>query len=108
MGILGGIGARLEELVHLKATADRLFGERYRFSVLAGGKAQMRIAAGGAMLGGNVRVGLEDSLFIGAGELARSNAEQVEKVRRILNELSCPVASPDEARRLLALKGRGA
>lgn len=107
MGILGGIGASLEELVHMKTTADRLFGDRYRFSVLAGGKMQMRIGAAGAMLGGNIRVGLEDSLFIAAGELASSNAEQVEKVSRILSELSFEIATPADARRALKLKGRG-
>ncbi|MBL8582119.1 MAG: 3-keto-5-aminohexanoate cleavage protein, partial [Rhizobiaceae bacterium] len=106
MGILGGIGATLEELVHLKTTADRLFGDRFRFSVLAGGKAQMRIAAAGAMLGGNVRVGLEDSLFISAGRLAESNAEQVEKAARILGELGFDLASPAQARAMLRLKGR--
>lgn len=106
MGILGGIGASLEELVHLKGTADRLFGDRYRFSVLAGGKAQMQIAAGGAILGGNVRVGMEDSLFISAAKLCKSNAEQVEKAVRILRELSCEIATPEDARRMLKLKGR--
>lgn len=106
MGILGGIGASPEELVHLRTTADRLFGDRYRFSVLAGGKAQMRIAAVGAVMGGNVRVGMEDSLFISAGEFCRSNAEQVEKAVRILGELSCEVATPADARRMLELKGR--
>ncbi|MCO5072174.1 MAG: 3-keto-5-aminohexanoate cleavage protein [Rhizobiaceae bacterium] len=107
MGILGGIGSGIEELVHMKSTADRLFGDRYRFSALAGGKAQMRIAAASAMLGGNIRVGLEDSLFISAGELANSNAQQVEKAVRILGEIGCEVASPDEARHMLGLKGKG-
>jgi uncharacterized protein (DUF849 family) len=106
MGILGGIGASLEELVHLKTTADRLFDSRYRFSVLAGGKAQMRIAAGAAILGGNVRVGMEDSLFISAGQLCESNAQQVEKAVRILSELSCDIATPADARQMLELKGR--
>ncbi|MBB6014084.1 uncharacterized protein (DUF849 family) [Aquamicrobium lusatiense] len=106
MGILGGIGASLEELVHLKTTADRLFDSRYRFSVLAGGKAQMRIAAGAAILGGNVRVGMEDSLFISAGQLCESNAQQVEKAVRILSELSCDIATPANARQMLELKGR--
>jgi uncharacterized protein (DUF849 family) len=106
MGILGGIGSSVEDLVQMKSAADRLFADRYCFSVLAGGKAQMRIATVGAIMGGNVRVGLEDSLFIAAGELATSNAQQVEKVTRLLNELSCPVASPAEARKMLALKGR--
>ncbi|WP_137391977.1 3-keto-5-aminohexanoate cleavage protein [Rhodoligotrophos defluvii] len=107
MGILGGIGASIEELVHMKSAADRLFADRYRFSVLAGGKAQMQIAAAGAAMGGNIRVGLEDSLYIAAGELAKSNAEQVRKAVRILTELSCPIATPEEARRILHLKGRG-
>lgn len=105
MGILGGIGASLEELVHLKTTADRLFGDRYRFSVLAGGKEQMRIGAGGAIMGGNVRVGMEDSLFISAGELCKSNAQQVEKIAGILEELSFDIATPAEARQMLGLKG---
>lgn len=105
MGILGGIGASLEELVHLKTTADRLFGDRYRFSVLAGGKEQMRIGAGAAIMGGNVRVGMEDSLFISAGELCKSNAQQVEKIAGILKELSFDIATPVEARQVLGLKG---
>lgn len=106
MGILGGIAATLPDLVHMKQTADSLFGDQYTFSVLAGGRAQMQIAAAGAMMGGNARVGLEDSLYISAGELALSNAQQVEKARRILQELSFAIATPSDARKRLGLKGR--
>jgi uncharacterized protein (DUF849 family) len=104
-GILGGIGAHMENLVFMKQTADRLFGDQYRWSVLAAGRSQMPFATQAAMMGGNVRVGLEDSLYIGRGQLAASNAEQVRKIRRILEELGHEVATPAEAREMLDLKG---
>ena len=104
-GILGGIGADPENLMFMKRTADKLFGEDYRWSVLAAGRFQMPFATQAAMIGGHVRVGLEDSLFIGRGKLAASNAEQVAKIRRIVEELGCEVASPQEARAMLGLKG---
>jgi len=104
-GILGGIGTHPEDVLHMKRTADRLFGDAYRWSVLGAGRAQMPIAAMAAAMGGNVRVGLEDSLWIGPGRLARSNAEQVHKVRQIIEGLGLEVASPAEARAILALKG---
>ncbi|MCC7280829.1 MAG: 3-keto-5-aminohexanoate cleavage protein [Acetobacteraceae bacterium] len=104
-GILGGIGAEMDNLIHMKRVADRLFGEDYLFSVMAAGRHQIPFATQGAMMGGNVRVGLEDSLYIGAGELATSNAQQVAKIRRIVEELGLGIASPAEARKMLALKG---
>jgi len=104
-GILGGIGAEMENIMFMKQTADRLFGDDYVWSVLAAGRYQMPFVTQAAMLGGNVRVGLEDSLNIGRGKLARSNAEQVRKVRRILEELGYEIASPAEARSVLGLKG---
>ncbi|MFM7345697.1 MAG: 3-keto-5-aminohexanoate cleavage protein [Tagaea sp.] len=104
-GILGGIGTHPEDVAHMKRTADRLFGQDYRWSVLGAGKNQMAIAAQAAAMGGNVRVGLEDSLWIGPGQLAKSNAEQVRKVRGILEGLGLELATPDEARAILALKG---
>jgi uncharacterized protein (DUF849 family) len=104
-GIRGGLGAHAEDVLHMKRTADRLFGDAYLWSVLGAGRNQMQIAALSAVMGGNVRVGLEDSLWIGKGQLARSNAEQVLKVRRILEELGLAVASPDDARQMLKLKG---
>ncbi len=104
-GILGGIGAHVDHLVHMRATAERLFGDDYYMSVLAAGRSQMPIAVNNAIMGGHVRVGLEDSIFIARGELAKSNAEQVEKVVRILSELSIEVATPEEARVMLGLKG---
>lgn len=104
-GILGGIGADPENLLHMRATADRLFGSDYYLSVLGAGRHQMPMATMSAILGGNVRVGLEDSLYSGRGQLATSNAEQVRKIRRILEELSLEVASPTEARTILATKG---
>ena len=104
-GILGGIGADPENLMFMKRTADKLFGEDYRWSVLAAGRFQMPFATQAAMIGGHVRVGLEDSLFIGRGKLAASNAEQVAKIRRIVEELGYEVASPQEARAMLGLKG---
>jgi uncharacterized protein (DUF849 family) len=104
-GLLGGIGAHPDEVMHMKRTADRLFGKDYRWSVLGAGASQMKVAAMAASMGGNVRVGLEDSLWIGKGKLARSNAEQVRKVREIVEGLGLEVASPDEARDILQLKG---
>jgi uncharacterized protein (DUF849 family) len=105
-GILGGIGTHAEDVMHMRRTADRLFGrEGYRWSVLGAGRHQMPIAAMAAAMGGNVRVGLEDSLWIGPGKLASSNAEQVRHVRAIIEGLGLALASPDEARTILALKG---
>ena len=104
-GLQGGIGNHPEDVLHMKRTADRLFGEDYVWSVLAAGRQQMPICTQAAMMGGNVRVGLEDSLYIGRGKLASSNAEQVSKIRRIIEELGLEVATPDEARQALALKG---
>jgi len=104
-GILGGIGPHPEDVAHMKRTADRLFGDDYRWSVLGAGRNQMPIAAIAGAMGGNVRVGLEDSLWAGAGKLAESNAEQVRIVRQILEGLSLEIASSDEAREILSLKG---
>jgi len=104
-GIRGGIGPHPEDVLHMKRTADRLFGDAYLWSVLGAGRNQMQIAALSAVMGGNVRVGLEDSLWIGKGQLARSNAEQVSKARRILEELGLVIATPDDARQMLKLKG---
>jgi uncharacterized protein (DUF849 family) len=104
-GVLGGIGSHIENLIFMKQTADRLFGDDYQWSVLAAGRSQMPFATQAAMMGGNVRVGLEDSLFIGRGQLATSNAEQVGKIRKILEELGHEIATPDEARKMLDLKG---
>lgn len=104
-GLLGGIGAHPEDVAHMKRTADRLFGDQYVWSVLGAGKSQMAVAAIAAAQGGNVRVGLEDSLWIAPGRLAESNADQVRRVREILEGLSLDVATPDEAREMLALKG---
>jgi uncharacterized protein (DUF849 family) len=104
-GIRGGIGPHPEDVLHMKRTADRLFGDAYYWSVLGAGRNQMFIAAMSAVMGGNVRVGLEDSLWLGRGQLAKSNAEQVSKARRILEELGFAVASPNEAREMLKLKG---
>ena len=104
-GILGGIGPDLDNLLFMKRTADRLFGDGYLWSVLAGGRHQMNFCTQGAMMGGNVRVGLEDSLYIGKGKLAKSNAEQVTKIRRIIEDLGYEVATPNEARQMLGLKG---
>ncbi|MGE3874688.1 MAG: 3-keto-5-aminohexanoate cleavage protein [Parvibaculaceae bacterium] len=104
-GLLGGIGSHPEDVAHMKRTADRLFGESYRWSVLGAGAAQLRIAAQAAALGGNIRVGLEDSLWAGKGKLATSNAEQVALARKIIEGLGMQVATPDEARQILALKG---
>ena len=104
-GLLGGIGPHPEDVVHMKRTADRLFGSDYRWSVLGAGRNQLPIAAMAAAMGGNVRVGLEDSLWIGAGKLAESNAQQVRAARQIIEGLGLEIASPDEARAILALKG---
>jgi len=104
LGILGGIGADPENLMHMKRIADKLFGDDYRFSVLAAGRAQMPLISMAAAMGGNVRVGLEDSLYDGRG-LAKSNADQVRRIRGILEGLSLEVATPAEARDMLALKG---
>ena len=104
-GIRGGIGPHPEDVLHMKRTADRLFGDAYYWSVLGAGRNQMFIAAMSAVMGGNVRVGLEDSLWLGRGQLAKSNAEQVAKARRILEELGFSVATPNEAREMLKLKG---
>ncbi|MCX7891909.1 MAG: 3-keto-5-aminohexanoate cleavage protein [Burkholderiales bacterium] len=106
-GIRGGIGPHPEDVLHMKRTADRLFGGDYRWSVLGAGRNQMYVATMSAVMGGNVRVGLEDSLWIGKGALARSNAEQVAKIRRILEELGLGIATADEARAMLKLKGGG-
>ena len=104
-GLLGGIGAHPEDVQHMKRTADRLFGDQYRWSVLGAGRSQMQIVAMSAAMGGNVRVGLEDSLWAGKGRLAESNAEQVRQARAIVEGLGLQVASPDEARQILQLKG---
>ena len=104
-GILGGIGTHPEDVAHMKRTADRLFGDNFRWSVLGAGASQMRIAAQGAAMGGNIRVGLEDSLWAGKGRLAQSNAEQVKMARSIIEGLGREIASPDEAREILSLKG---
>ena len=104
-GILGGIGAELDNLLFMKRTADRLFGDSFRWSVLAAGRNQMPFATQSALLGGSVRVGLEDSLHISRGQLASSNAAQVRKICTILTELGYEIATPAEARAMLALKG---
>jgi uncharacterized protein (DUF849 family) len=104
-GILGGTGPDTENLLHMKRLADKLFGDQYRWSVMAAGRHQMPFLTMGAINGANVRVGLEDSLYAGKGHLATSNAEQVQLIRSILEPLSLEIASPAEARELLALKG---
>jgi len=104
-GLLGGIGAHPEDLMHMKRTADRLFGDDYQWSILGAGKNQMTLASIGAAQGANVRVGLEDSLWLEPGKLARSSKDQVSKVRSILEELSLDVAAPNEVRNMLDLKG---
>ena len=104
-GILGGIGPHPEDLQHMRRTADRLFGPDYQWSILAAGRHQMGLCTMGAMMGGNVRVGLEDSIYVGKGELAKSNADQVKKIRHVLETLSLEIATPDEARKILQLKG---
>jgi uncharacterized protein (DUF849 family) len=104
-GILGGIGTHPQDVMHMKRTADRLFGDQYRWSVLGAGRAQMPIVSIAGAIGGNVRVGLEDSLWLGKGRLAKSNAEQVRQARQILEGLGLEIATPDEAREILDLKG---
>jgi 3,5-dioxohexanoate:acetyl-CoA acetone transferase len=104
-GILGGIGTHPEDVAHMKRTADRLFGSDYRWSVLGAGASQLRIAAQAVALGGNIRVGLEDSIWAGKGVLAKSNADQVKLARKIIEGLGMQVATPDEAREILSLKG---
>ena len=104
-GLLGGIGAHPEEVLHMKRTADRIFGDDYRWSVLGAGRSQMQVAAQAAAMGGHVRVGLEDNLWLDKGVLAPSNAAQVTRVRRIIEGLGLEIATPDEARDILKLKG---
>jgi uncharacterized protein (DUF849 family) len=104
-GILGGIGADPENLTHSKHIADKLFGDQYCWSILAAGRHQLPLITMGAIMGSNVRVGLEDSLFIGKGQLAKSNADQVRRIRSILENLSLEIASPKEAREMMQLKG---
>ena len=105
-GLLGGIGPHPEDVAHMKRTADRLFGNDYVWSVLGAGRNQMPIATQSLALGGNVRVGLEDSLWDGPGQLAKTNADQVRRIRKVIEGLSLEVAMPDDARAMLALKGR--
>jgi len=107
MGVLGGITAEIENMEFMKKSADKLFGDNYQWSVIGAGGAQMKMAAAAAAMGGHVRVGLEDSLFIERGQLATSNAQQVEKIKRILEDQGNRVATPAEARALLGLKGAG-
>jgi uncharacterized protein (DUF849 family) len=104
-GILGGIGPHPEDVAHMKRTADRLFGKDYHWSVLGAGRHQLPIAAQAVAMGGNIRVGLEDSLWLGAGKIATSNADQVLKARQIIEGLGLEVATPDDAREMLQLKG---
>jgi uncharacterized protein (DUF849 family) len=104
-GILGGIGAHQEDVLHMRRTADRLFGDQYEWSVLGAGRNQLPIAALSASMGGNVRVGLEDSLWLGPGQLAESNAAQVGAARAMLEAMGLAIATPAEAREMLALKG---
>ena len=104
-GILGGIGPHPEDLMHMRRTADRLFGDQYQWSILGAGRNQIPLATIGAAMGSHVRVGLEDSLWIGPGQLAASNAEQVTRIRTVLEALNREVATPDEARQILGLKG---
>jgi uncharacterized protein (DUF849 family) len=104
-GIQGGIGSHGEDVLHMKRTADRLFGDAYKWSVLGAGASQMRIAAMAAALGGNVRVGLEDSLWAGPGKFAESNAQQVRMARQVIEGLGMEIATPEEAREILSLKG---
>jgi uncharacterized protein (DUF849 family) len=107
-GILGGIGADPDNLAHMKRIADKLFGGDYLWSILAAGRHQMPLVTQGAIMGGNVRVGLEDSLFLSRGTLAKSNAEQVSKIRGILEALGLDIAKPDDVRDILKLKGASA
>jgi uncharacterized protein (DUF849 family) len=105
-GVLGGMASEPDTLTHLKRTADRLFGSDYQFSVLAAGRAQIPMATIAAAMGGHVRVGLEDNLYLSKGVLAKSNAEQVRLIREIVEDLGREVATPDDARAMLGLKGR--
>jgi uncharacterized protein (DUF849 family) len=107
-GILGGIGVDPEDLLHMHRTADRLFGDAYQWSILGAGRHQMNLITMGAIMGGHVRTGLEDNIYLSKGELAKSNADLVAKIVRILRELSLDPATPDEARALLQLKGPSA
>ena len=104
-GIMGGIGADFENLLHMRRIADKLFGDDYQWSVLAAGRHQMNFVSMAAIMGGNVRVGLEDSIYLGRGQLAKSNADQVTKIRSILESLGHEIATPAEARAMLGLKG---
>ena len=105
LGVMGGIGAEVEHIAHMKSTADKLLGDAYEWSVLGAGRHQFNMITASAVMGSHVRVGLEDGLFIGKGRLAESNAQQVEKIVRILKELSLEIATPEEARKILGLKG---
>jgi uncharacterized protein (DUF849 family) len=107
-GLLGGIGTHPDDVMHMRRTAERLFGQDYYWSVLGAGRSQIPIAAQAAAMGGNVRVGLEDSLWDGPGQLATSNTQQVRRIVSILQSLNLAVATPDDARRMLQLKGRDA
>ena len=102
---LGGIGPDVDNLTHMVSIADKLFGEDYYLSAFGAGRHQMTFVTAAALMGGNVRVGLEDSLYLGKGQMAKTNADQVRKIRRILEELSFEIATPDEARQMLQLKG---
>lgn len=104
-GILGGIGPSPEDLMHMRRTADRLFGDQYQWSILGAGRNQLPLATMGLTMGSHVRVGLEDSLWLGPGKLAESNAAQVTRIRTIIEALDMEVATPGEARRILGLKG---
>lgn len=106
IGILGGIGGNADSVVEMRRVADKLFGKDYEWSVLAAGRNQMALGTMGVIMGGHVRVGLEDNLWIGPGKLATSNAEQVRKIRRIIEELSLEIATPDEARAIIGIRGR--
>ena len=107
-GLLGGIGTHPEDVLHMRRTAERLFGDDYYWSVLGAGRSQIPLATMSATMGGNVRVGLEDSLWDGPGKLATSNAQQVERVVGVIKSLNLEVASPDETREMLQLKGKNA
>lgn len=105
-GTMGGIGTDVDHIVQMKRTADRLLGDAYEWSVLGAGRHQLGVVTAAAIMGAHVRVGLEDSLYLGKGELAKSNADQVRRIRGILEALSLEIATPDEARQILCLKGR--
>lgn len=106
LGILGGIGANPDSVVDMRRTADKLFGKDYQWSMLAAGRNQMALGTMAAVMGGHVRVGLEDNLWIGKGQLATSNAQQVTKIRTILEELGLAIATPDEARAIIGIRPR--